>query len=92
VRDILKVLAFGVVGVSLVLQGLTMRPPLRRLGLASTRQAVDEDETVRAHLRAVEGALAALAQAHETGDVGSLQYERLCNAPIRWSTRSLRRD
>jgi CPA1 family monovalent cation:H+ antiporter len=79
-RDTLQLLAFGVVGTSLVLQGLTMAPLLRRLGLAGARTVEGEAETLAARLRAVDGALAALSRAHETGDVGSLQYERLRSA------------
>jgi len=38
-RNLLKLLAFGVVGVSLILQGLTMRPLIYRLGLAAANDS-----------------------------------------------------
>lgn len=79
-RNLLKILAFGVVGVSLVLQGLTMRPLIYRLGLAAANGAGNEAEAARTRLLAVEGALLALSRAHDTGEVGGLQYERLRSA------------
>ncbi len=79
-RAMLQLLAFGVVGASLVLQGLTMRPLLQRLRLVVGQQIAAEAEALRVRLRAVEGALFALSRAHEIGDVGGLQYERLRRA------------
>jgi CPA1 family monovalent cation:H+ antiporter len=79
-RDTLQVLAFGVVGVSLVLQGLTMRPVIRGLGLISAKGTEAAADALRARLRAVEGALFALTRAHEIGDIGGLHYERLRSA------------
>lgn len=79
-RDLLQLLTFGVVGVSLLLQGLTMRPLLRRLGLNSIAAATEQAATVRARLHAVEGALLALTREHDHGAIGSLQYERLAQS------------
>ena len=88
-RDLLQVIAFGVVGASLLLQGLTMPPLLLRLGLqrAKTRgegegaaSGEGEAELLRARLAAVEGALLALAHEHDRGEVGALQYARLSAA------------
>lgn len=79
-RQTLQALTFGVVGVSLVLQGLTMRPLLTRLGLASEPKTNDSYEALHARLLAVEGALFALGRAHEMGEMSGLHYERLRNA------------
>jgi CPA1 family monovalent cation:H+ antiporter len=79
-RSTLQLLAFGVVGVSLVLQGLTMHPVIQGLGLAREKRAEADTEALRARLRAVEGALLALEREHELGDVRGLRYERLRNA------------
>jgi len=79
-RDLLRLLAFGVVGVSLVFQGLTMRLLVHRLGLAAAMGTADDADTARARLLAVEGALFALSRAHETGDVDGMQYEHLRSA------------
>lgn len=79
-RGTLQILAFGVVGVSLVLQGLTMRPLLHGLGLAGEAAAGEDVGVLRARRVAVEGALAALARAHETGEVSGMRYERLRRA------------
>jgi len=43
-RDTLLIIVFGVVFLSLLVQGLTMPVLLRRLKLARTEPAVDEDE------------------------------------------------
>jgi monovalent cation:H+ antiporter, CPA1 family len=79
-RNVLQMLAFGVVGASLVLQGITMRPLIEHLGLMAAKREEGRAAAARARLLAVEGALQALAHAHDTGDVGGLQYERLRSA------------
>ena len=87
-RDLLQVIAFGVVGASLLLQGLTMAPLLRRLDLQGDKKLAEgssegvegETELLRARLAAVEGALLALAHEHDRGEVGALQYARLSGA------------
>lgn len=79
-RDLLLTLAFGVVGASLVLQGLTMRPLLRRLGLVGAGAAGSAEAALRARLHAIEAALRALTQDREDGRIGGLQYERLASA------------
>ncbi len=79
-RSTLQILTFGVVGVSLVAQGLTMRPLIHRLGLGAETKADATVEALRARLLAVEGALAALTTAHDAGEVGGLPYERLHSA------------
>lgn len=82
-RDILQVITLGVVGASLLLQGLTMAPLIRRLGLGSDKaeqSAEGEADALHARLAAIEGALLALAHEHERGEVGALQYARLSSA------------
>ena len=75
--NLLRLIAFGVVGVSLVLQGLTMGPLIRRLGLLAPKEPGDELASAQARLLATEGALLALTREHERGEIGGLQYERL---------------
>ena len=82
-RDILQTIAFGVVGASLLLQGLTMRPLIQQLGLAGDGGAEDAEgkvDLLRAQLAAVTGALQALAHEHDRGDIGLLQFQRLTSA------------
>ncbi|HEV2460795.1 MAG TPA: cation:proton antiporter, partial [Ktedonobacterales bacterium] len=79
-RDTLQILAFGVVGVSLVLQGLTMRPVITKLGLAGAQRPEADADATRVRMQAVDGALLALSRAHELGEVSGLPYERLRSA------------
>lgn len=76
-REQLQLISFGVVAVSLVLQGLTMKPLIHWLGLASENVSVEEAAFTQARLFATDGALLALEREHERGEVGGLQYERL---------------
>ena len=79
-RDLLQLMAFGVVGVSLLLQSLSMPPLLRRLGLSTPPAATDELATLHARLRVVEEALLALNHEHDQGHLASLPYERLAQS------------
>ncbi len=82
-RATLQIIAFGVVGASLLLQGLTMAPLIRRLGLMGQKangDAEGEIDLLRARIAAVEGALLTLSLSHERGEIGLLQYERLSSA------------
>jgi CPA1 family monovalent cation:H+ antiporter len=82
-RGTLQVIAFGVVGASLLLQGLTMAPLIQRLGLKgghAEQGGESEAELLRARLAAVEGALMTLTHEHERGEIGPLQFERLSSA------------
>lgn len=76
----LQAMAFGVVGVSLLLQGLTLGPLIRKIGLSSLRTASVEQDIVHARLLAVEGALLALDDANARGVLGGLSYRRLSSA------------
>ncbi|HET9110818.1 MAG TPA: cation:proton antiporter [Ktedonobacterales bacterium] len=82
-RDLLQVIAFGVVGASLLLQSLSMAPLIKRLGLKTEQRATparQAAELLLAHITAVEGALLALERERDRGAVGALQYERLASA------------
>jgi CPA1 family monovalent cation:H+ antiporter len=79
-RELLQLMAFGVVGVSLLLQGLTMPLLIRKLGLATTSASTDELPVIRARLHAVEDALLALTYEHDQGNIGNLPYERLAQS------------
>jgi len=59
-RRLLLVLIFGVVSLSLVLQALTMKPLLAKLGLSSTRQVRLEYERARGQVWMAKAALADL--------------------------------
>ncbi len=89
-RSLLLAMTFGVVGTSLLLQGLTMAPLLRRLGLA-TEHEVDEYESLQGRLSAAEAAMHSLAGEHDRGELGEVQYERLRAAYIREQERLRRR-
>ncbi|HEY7983788.1 MAG TPA: cation:proton antiporter [Ktedonobacterales bacterium] len=79
-RGLLQVLAFGVVGLSLVAQGLTMAPLIRRLGLIRPPAAQDELAVLRRRLHATEDTLLVLAEERERGEISDLHYARLANA------------
>lgn len=76
-RNLLQVMTFGVVAASLVLQGVTMRPLIRWLGLAEEKDPQAQAESARARLLAVEGAMLMLSRAHDRSDISNLEYERL---------------
>jgi monovalent cation:H+ antiporter, CPA1 family len=79
-RDTLEIIAFGVVAFSLVLQGLTMRPLLHRLGLAKPTDSESEATVVEARLHAVDAALTSLDHERASGALGELPYTRLRGA------------
>jgi monovalent cation:H+ antiporter, CPA1 family len=59
-RELLITLTFGVVILSILLQGLTMAPLLRRLGLAQSRAPIEAYETARLTLQLTNASLAEL--------------------------------
>lgn len=79
-RDTLQLLAFGVVGASLLVQGLTMPALVRRLGLSEAASGVGELALAQARLQAVDGALLVLERAAERGEISGLHKARLANA------------
>jgi uncharacterized protein YaaQ len=76
-RETLAVMAFGVVFFTLVGQGLTIGPLVRRLGL--TRRVEEQLEYERRHARAISAraAHAHLARLHRDGLLSTSTWERL---------------
>jgi CPA1 family monovalent cation:H+ antiporter len=68
-RDLLLTMTYGVVVLSILLQGLTMTPLLRRLGLVGAAESRVEYEVRRGELRVVRAAMEALAQMERDGVV-----------------------
>jgi len=79
-RGLLQTVAFGVVGASLLLQGLTMGRVVRALGLGGAPSAGTNLDLARSRLHAVDGALLVLARERDQGEISGLEYERLSNA------------
>lgn len=79
-RGVLQTVAFGVVGASLLLQGLTMGRVVRALDLGSSAPTDTSLDLVRSRLHAVEGALLALERERDQGEISGLEFERLSNA------------
>ncbi|HEX3269960.1 MAG TPA: Na+/H+ antiporter [Ktedonobacterales bacterium] len=79
-RNVLQTVAFGVVGASLLLQGLSMGRVVRALKLADSAPSEVNLDLARSRLHAVEGALLVLARERDQGEIGGIEYERLSNA------------
>lgn len=88
-RALLQGMTFGVVGASLLLQGLSMGPLLRALGLVAEDTRRDEYEAAEARLVAVEAATGSLARQHHHGEVTELEFQRLSAAYERQKQRLL---
>lgn len=69
-RDIIVAMTFGVVIVSILVQGLTMGPLLRRLGLVGEAEARVEHDRLRAALKGKRAALGELDRMVAEGAVG----------------------
>ena len=89
-RTLLQGMTFGVVGASLLLQGLTMGPLLRRLGLASSDPARDGQVLGQARLVALEAASTSLAMQYQNGEINETTYQRLAAAYKRQQERLMR--
>ena len=76
-RDLLRVMAFGVVLFTLVIQGATMRPLLRRLGLAGRDQSELDYERQRARLTALHMAERQLDDMQRHGLLSTPAWEQL---------------
>lgn len=74
-RESLIVAAFGVVLFTLVVQGLTVKPLVRYLGLVPREESRREHETVRARLLAVRASERRLAVLREQSVVSAEVYE-----------------
>lgn len=68
-RELLVTMTFGVVVLSILMQGLSMGPLLRWLGLAGARTDRRDDERERGLVRAKTAALAALDKLRQDGAV-----------------------
>ena len=76
-RELLQVMAFGVVLFTLLLQATTMRPLVRRLGIIVRSPAQDEYDARHARLTALRAADTRLERLHADGLVTSVTWERL---------------
>jgi CPA1 family monovalent cation:H+ antiporter len=79
-RNGLQTVAFGVVGASLLLQGLTMGHVVRALKLADSAPPQVNLDLARSRLHAIEGALLVLSRERDQGEISALEFERLSNA------------
>jgi CPA1 family monovalent cation:H+ antiporter len=82
-RDLLVTMTFGVVVLSILLQGMTMGTVLRRLGLVAQAEGRREYERLRGALKAVRSAKAEIERAsaegsvsHDTADQLMVEYDR----------------
>ena len=76
-RDLLIDMAFGVVLFTLLIQGTTMRPLIRRLGIVSRRQPQIEHETRLARLISLRAAESQLDRRHQDGLVSTDTWKRV---------------
>lgn len=76
-RELMKLMAFGVVLFTLLVQSTTMSSLLRRLGLVIRQPEQDEYEKRHARLTAARAALAHLDRRHAEGLVSSHAWEQL---------------
>ena len=74
---LLQVMAFGVVLFTLLVQGTTMSPLIRRLRIVSRTDAQVQYETAHARLASLRAADARLDQMHDEGLISSHAWERL---------------
>ncbi|WNG54574.1 Na+/H+ antiporter [Archangium gephyra] len=77
-RELLVNMTFGVVVLAIIVQGLTMGPLLRRLGITGMKDAYQEQyELVRGRLGSVHAALAALEGMRRTREIPADVLEQL---------------
>jgi CPA1 family monovalent cation:H+ antiporter len=76
-RDLLRVMAFGVVLFTLLAQGTTMQVLLRKLGLVKRTPTELEYERRHGRLMAVRAARDRLEQLHQDGLISGLTWEKL---------------
>ncbi|UCC71804.1 MAG: Na+/H+ antiporter [Gemmatimonadota bacterium] len=75
--DQLRAIALGAVFLSLVVQGLTLKPLLRRLGLARRSQVQEEFERAQGQAIAARAALNELEWLHGRGEISDSLYRKL---------------
>jgi monovalent cation:H+ antiporter, CPA1 family len=76
-RELLITMTFGVVVLSILIQGLTMGPLLRKLGIVGGQEDRTTYEICRGSVRAAKAALGELDTLHRTGTVQRDVLERL---------------
>lgn len=76
-RELLRVMAFGVVLFTLIVQSITMRPLIHRLHIVTRSEAQIEYELRHARLTALRAADARLDRMHAEGLLSALTWERL---------------
>ena len=74
-RELLRVMAFGVVIFTLIVQGSTMRPVLKRLGLIVHDEVTLDYERRRARLTALRRAEQRLEDMHRQGVLSAMAWE-----------------
>jgi NhaP-type Na+/H+ or K+/H+ antiporter len=75
-REVMKLMAFGVVLFTLLVQSTTMRPLLGHLGLVTRQPEQIEYEKRHARLTAARAALVYLERRHEEGMISSHAWEQ----------------
>jgi CPA1 family monovalent cation:H+ antiporter len=78
-RDLLRVMAFGVVLFTLVGQGMTMQFLLKRLGLAQHAEEALEFDRRHGRLMALRAARQRLDELHQEGSISDLTWEQLAH-------------
>ncbi|MBI3359798.1 MAG: Na+/H+ antiporter [Chloroflexi bacterium] len=76
-RELLRVMAYGVVLFSLLAQATTMRPLLRRLRIVTRSEAQEEYEMRHARLASLRAAETRLNRLHDEGLLSTPTWERL---------------
>jgi CPA1 family monovalent cation:H+ antiporter len=76
-RDLIRLMSFGVVLFTLLVQGTTMRPLVRILRIITRSEAQDEYEKRHARLTALRAAETRLDRLHEEGLLSTPAWERL---------------
>jgi monovalent cation:H+ antiporter, CPA1 family len=76
-RELLRVMAFGVVLFTLLAQSITMRPLIRRLGIITRHPAQVEYEIRHARLTSLRAADAHLDRRHREGLISTHAWEKL---------------
>ncbi|WP_435346578.1 cation:proton antiporter [Haloarchaeobius sp. HRN-SO-5] len=72
----LRVVVFGIAAFSLVVQGLTMKPLIQRLGIITTSDADELYQLLTGRARAVDAALEAAEELQQQGRIPTSVYER----------------
>lgn len=76
-RELLRVMTYGVVLFTLLVQGVTMSPLLRRLGLLDREEGRLEYERRHAHLMTAVAAQRRVAELYHTGVISSATWQEL---------------